>query len=111
MKIGDRIKELRISNNMTMEELGEKLGVKKSAIYKYENGLIENLKQSTIHKLSQIFDVSPIYLMGWDNEESTAQEAREATARASEFVELFSRLTPEQQTLIIQQIKGILLNQ
>lgn len=63
MTTGERIKELRLKNDMTMEELAEKLGLQKAAIYKYESGLVVNLKRSVIEKLSQIFNVSPSYIM------------------------------------------------
>lgn len=63
MTTGERIKELRLQNGMTMEELAKKLGLQKAAIYKYENGLVVNLKRSVIEKLSQIFNVSPSYIM------------------------------------------------
>ena len=54
---------LRIQHGMTQEELGAKIGVKKSAIYKYENGIVVNLKRSTIAKLASVLDVSPSWLM------------------------------------------------
>ena len=38
MKMGDRIRQMRIDAGMTQEELAEKLGLQKSAIAKYENG-------------------------------------------------------------------------
>ena len=63
MTTGDRIKQLRLQNGMTMEELAEKLGLQKAAIYKYENGLVVNLKRNVIEKLSQVFNVSPSYIM------------------------------------------------
>lgn len=44
---------------MTQEELGDYLGVKKSAIQKYESGAIVNLKAETIRKLCDLFDVLP----------------------------------------------------
>lgn len=67
MNAGDRIKELRILNNLTQEELGEKVGVKKAAVQKWESGMTKNLKRSTIQKLSEIFNVSPTYVMGMSN--------------------------------------------
>lgn len=69
MKTGERIKQLRISKGMTQEELGEKVGVKKAAIYKYETGLVVNLKRDVIEKLAQVLDVSPSYLMGLDDQD------------------------------------------
>ncbi len=68
MKMGDRIKYLREPMGMTQEELGEKLGVQKSAITKYENGVVENIKRSTIKNMARIFEVSPCYLLAFDNE-------------------------------------------
>lgn len=78
MTTGERIKELRLKNNMTMEELAEKLGLQKAAIYKYESGLVVNLKRSVIEKLSQIFNVSPSYIMCL--EDTPAQSAQIPTA-------------------------------
>lgn len=66
MDVGKRIRILRTSCNMTQEELGEKLGVKKAAIQKYESGSIVNLKTETIERIAAIFDVTPSYIMGWD---------------------------------------------
>lgn len=53
------IKLLRVEKGMTQEELGEYLGVKKSAIQKYESGAITNLKIDTIKKLCDLFEVAP----------------------------------------------------
>ena len=43
MTTGERIKGLRQELGMSQAELGEKIGVKTPAIYKYENGLVVNL--------------------------------------------------------------------
>ena len=68
MNTGDIIKRLRKKNNLTQEELGTKLGIKKSAIRKYEKGEVENIKKSNIIKLAKIFNVTPSYLMGWEDD-------------------------------------------
>lgn len=59
MNVGEKIKELRIKKGMTQQELGDYLGVKKSAIQKYENGSIQNLKIDTIRRLCELFEVFP----------------------------------------------------
>lgn len=59
MHAGDKIKELRKQRNMTQEQLGELLGVKKAAVQKYEKGDIVNLKAATIRELCNIFNVNP----------------------------------------------------
>ena len=60
---GDIIKRLRKQKGLTQQELGKLLGVQKSAIAKYENGRVSNLKKETISKLAEIFNVSPNYLL------------------------------------------------
>ena len=68
MTMGERIKYYRTKSDMTQEQLGELLGVQKSAIRKYEKGEVENIKRSTIKRMSEIFDISPCFLMGWDDD-------------------------------------------
>lgn len=60
MPTGNIIKTLRSRHNLTQEELGNLLGVKKSAIQKYESGTIRNLKIDTIRNLCKTFSVPPI---------------------------------------------------
>ena len=67
--VGQRIKRLRKERNWTQEMLGIKLGVKKAAIQKYESGRVINLKQETIKKLTDIFEVPPTTFLDcsdWD---------------------------------------------
>ena len=65
--IGKRIKHLRKSKNMTQEELGKLLGVSKSAVQKYENGTITDIKASKLKILCDVFGVFPHLLM-YENE-------------------------------------------
>lgn len=68
MNMGERIKQLRIANGLTQEELGKYIGVQKAAIRKYEKGEVTNMKRSSIQILSNLFKVSPSYLMCIDEE-------------------------------------------
>lgn len=67
-KMGNRIKELRLSRHMTLEEVGNMVGVGKSTVRKWENGIIENMKRDKIASLAKALGVSPSYLMGWDEQ-------------------------------------------
>ena len=66
MTIGEKIHHLRIENKMTMDDLARELGVQRSAINKYEKGIVVNLKRSTIAGLCRIFGVSPSYFLDED---------------------------------------------
>lgn len=66
MTIGERIKYLRKNSGFTQEELSMKIGVKRSAIRKYEHDEIKNIPKNTIEIMAQVFNVTPAYIMGWD---------------------------------------------
>lgn len=60
-----RISELRKSKNMTLEELGVKVGLGKSTILNWEkNGSVPN--EEVLRELSKEFEVSVDYLLGND---------------------------------------------
>lgn len=63
MEIGDKIREARIAKGMTQAELGRILGVQKSAVAKYENGRVVNIKRSTLKKISDILGMRPSELI------------------------------------------------
>lgn len=63
MNIGEKIRAARLAKGMTQEELGEILGVQKSAIAKYENGRIVNIKRSTLKKISDVLGIRPSELI------------------------------------------------
>jgi len=57
MKIGEQIRMLRKSENLTQEQLGEKLNVSRQAVYKWESDRGYPDIQNLI-RLSEIFDIS-----------------------------------------------------
>ena len=57
MEIGTIIKNARLAKGLTQEELGNMVGVQKSAIAKYENGRVINIKRSTLQKLALALDL------------------------------------------------------
>ena len=61
-----RIHQKRLENNLTMEQLGEKLGVGKSTINKWEKARVEDIKRPYINKMAEIFRCDPAWLMGLD---------------------------------------------
>ena len=63
MSIGAKIRAARIAKNMTQEELGEILGVQRSAVAKYENGRVVNIKRSILKKISDVLDIPPYELI------------------------------------------------
>ena len=72
MDIGQKIKSLREEKGMTLEELGDKVGVGKSTVRKWETGIIANMRRDKIVKVAEALGTDPAYLMGWEKEEQVA---------------------------------------
>ncbi len=66
MDMGKKIYNLRTQKGLTLEELGNMVGVGKSTVRKWENGMIANMKRDKILKVSEALGTSPAYLMGWN---------------------------------------------
>lgn len=71
MDIGQRIKNLRLKNGLTQDELALRINTTKQTIHKYENGIISNIPSSKIEAIANILNTTPDYLMGWSNSESS----------------------------------------
>lgn len=87
MTVGQKIKKLRLEKGLTQEELGDLLGVKKAAVQKYESGQVQNLKQSTIKKLCDIFNKYPDYFIFDEFDNWLEEELKKEVA----FVEIIEK--------------------
>lgn len=59
MEVGQKIRKARLEKRLTQQELGEIVGVQKSAIAKYESGRVVNIKRSTLLKIAKTLEISP----------------------------------------------------
>ena len=67
-EIGNRIKMAREKADLSLNDVALKLGVNKSTILRYENGEISKVKAPIIDALAKVLQVSPHYLLGWQEE-------------------------------------------
>lgn len=74
MEFKDILKKERIAHGYTLEELGRLVGLKKSAVHKYETGLNVNPGRTLILKLAQVLNVSPCYLLCGETDEPSGME-------------------------------------
>ena len=66
--MAQKIKELRIANDMTLEQVADIVGVGKSTVRKWETGMIANMRRDKIATLAKALHTTPEYLMGWSTE-------------------------------------------
>ena len=61
--MGDRIKTLRQARGLTQEQLGELVGVSKSAVSQWEGGGVANIKLPTFLRLLEALRTDAEYLI------------------------------------------------
>ena len=66
--MAQKIKDLRLSQNLTLEQVANEVGVGKSTVRKWENGIIANMRRDKIADLAKVLHTTPAYLMGWIDE-------------------------------------------
>lgn len=64
--IMNRMKTRREELNMSYQTLSEKVGISKSTLQRYETGYIKNMPVDKLENIAKALNVSPSYLMGWD---------------------------------------------
>ncbi len=100
--LGKRIYDARISQGLSLEAVGQYVGVGKSTVRKWENGMIKNMRRDKIKKLSEVLHVSPGYLMGWTNDPSDYGDEQESkddglTEIQRRYLSVIEKLSPAQQ--------------
>lgn len=109
MDIGKLIKDARLAKGLTQEELGKLVGVQKSAIAKYENGRVVNIKRSTLQGLAKALDLKGSDLII----ESNPKEAASLSARVlsdsdlHEVVELYLSLNDKDKKTYKELLKRL----
>ena len=94
-----RIRDRRIFLDYSYQDLANKTGLSKSTLQRYETGGIGNLPLDKLEVIAKALDVSPAYIMGW--EEEPEPDIHTIAAHALE------ELTEEEQEKVLEYAKFI----
>ena len=109
MDIGQKIKEARLAKGLTQEQLGNLVGVQKSAIAKYENGRVVNIKRSTLHKLGKVLGLRGSDLIIESDPEGAAELSAKVLldVELMDAIEKYYTLTAEKQKMVRDLIRSM----
>lgn len=110
-EIGDRIKSRRDELDMTLDKVAAKVGVSKSTIQRYENGLIGRVKLPVIESIADALRVSPDWLVGVVQEKTAVQKDDGLSPLEAQLMEFIRRLTDDQKKMLLAQIELLLSKQ
>ena len=67
-KIGKRLKQERLKNNLTLETLSNMINISISTLSNIENDKLENISVVFLYRLSKVFNIDYDYLLRlrWD---------------------------------------------
>ena len=96
------LKTRRLEKKMTLEQVGDIIGVGKSTVRKWENGMIENMGRDKIIALSKALDISPIDIleMGTDSSQIKANTTKQILDN------VFSKLNDKRQEKVVTYAKS-----
>lgn len=66
----DLLKNKRLELGLTLEQVADYIGVAKSTVRKWENGLIQNMRRDKIQSLAEVLKISPLEIVGVEDFET-----------------------------------------
>lgn len=106
MKIGQKIRALRKKNNMSANELAQKLNKDRATIYRYENGDIGSLPANILEPLAAALNVTPADLLMSGDSPISVYDVKEPTLTKS-FAKLMGSKDEETKQLKIEIINDV----
>ena len=111
MSIGKKIRELRESRNMSLEDVARLCGTTRQAIYKYENEIVTNIPYDRIILLAKALDTTPSQLFDWNEDKKISPDELQLTEGEKALIKLLRRVPAQDQPIVIEKILSALDNQ
>ena len=104
-KFSLRIKQLRLDNNMSQEELGKLVGISKVSVWQWENG-INYPNNETLLKLADYIQVSTDYLLGKSDIRNINNENEDYRIAFDDIGKDYAELEDSEKDMIKTMIKA-----
>lgn len=89
MNVGELILKRRTELGLTLEEVGNAVGVSKSTVKKWEDGYISNMRRDKIAQLASILQVNPISFITEEEWDKEAEEFEKKWKADSEWLKKY----------------------
>lgn len=107
MSFASRLRQAREQSGFTQQDLAEKLGITKSAVGNYENG-VSSPKWDVLLRIFDVLQVEPNFLYQ-DSFSSELSGAVQLTPRQSALLSSFDQLNEEGQTKAVEYVEDLVL--
>ena len=111
-EVANKIRSRRIELGLTLEEVGQAVGVGRSTVRKWETGMIKNMGRDKIAKLAAVLQMNPVELVPAAGSVPSEDEARlDALHQDPRLRMLFDhsrKMKPEDVEFMLQMAERIL---
>lgn len=107
MSFSSRLRQAREQAGFTQQDLAEKLGITKSAVGNYENG-VSSPKWDVLLRIFDVLQVEPNFLYQ-DSFSSELSGAVQLTPQQSALLSSFDQLNEEGQTKAVEYVEDLVL--
>ncbi|MCU5708068.1 helix-turn-helix domain-containing protein [Bacillus cereus] len=102
----ERLKQLRIENDYTQQELADLTELSKPTISRFE-GNKKTPSRESVTKIAKVFNVSTDYLLGLsDHRNLDENQSSEVKVELNNMINKIEKLSEDQQKMILNMIKG-----
>ena len=92
----ERIREMRLRQKLTLDDVAKYLDVNRQAIYKYEHGVVTNIPLENLEKMAKLFGTTPGYLAGWNDDEPPESPPDQHTPEGIRILSGVDKMPPDQ---------------
>lgn len=108
MELGTIIRNRRLELGLTLEKVGEAVGVGKSTVRKWESGQIKDMRRDKISALSKVLRISPVVFIFDDESEYNNFDNHGVTKQPDDLYTMVQQLDLEDRAEIRGTVKQML---
>ena len=99
-EIGERIRDERKKNKISLKDLGVKVGLSESTVSRYEKGEIQSLDIEKLKDFAIALHTTPEHLLGWDSQE-VQNQADDVLSNTYKIIDKINKLSmPDKETIM-----------
>ena len=107
LNIGLLIESRRKELGLTLEQVGNAVGVGKSTVKKWESGYIENMKRDKISLLANVLNISPVVLITGEYEDVYTNTALKLSEDETKLLNNFNKLNTKGKEEAINRVEEL----
>ena len=106
--LNERLRAKRKEKGITLLDASKHIGTTEATMQRYESGAIKNIRYEVIIALAELYETSPDYLMGWENDRDT--HSRQLQEKIDKILDKYCRLPDEYKKQFLDYLDFLLEN-